>query len=440
MRILLRKFHGALCAIMASGGAGWVRIAAPPPALAGIQNAAMHANMLAGTWLIIIAIAVCALLALAGLLDAPAVTGVAAHSVTQQPVESLSIIALAGVTTFDPYDSIELTEAINSLVGLKNGLHATFFKRVKQSPSDIIAFDVDEKKRYRAPYVHPRSAGKPRNSRGFRTDTFKPAYIKPWTVIDPDMPTSRSIGEVIGGNRSPQERIDAAVTRELEDHRDFIDRRLEEQAFQALKDGKLTITGDDYPSTIVDFGRHSSLNIAANTLATTEKWDAPTTADPLANFRAWNSKSVKAGGSTLRHYVFDDTAYELFRKINGIDDKFNVLNIDLGKLNLNEVQDEGLLLRGEIEGSLIYTYDGWYIDDSEVEQKRFTGGYVIGIGAIDGITHYGAIKDFDANFEPMPIFTKMWTEKNPSGMQLLSQCAPLVVPQRINASLCAKVA
>lgn len=440
MRILLRKYHGAPCAVMAGGGAGTVRFAASPPALAGIQNAAMHANMLAGTWLIIIAVAVCALLAVAGLIDPPAMASVAAHAVTQQPVESLSIVAMAGVTTFTPYDSIEITEVINSLVGLKNGLHATFFQRVKQSTSDIIVFDVDEKKRYRAPYVHPKSAGKPRNMRGFRSDTFKPAYIKPWTVIDPDMPTTRSIGEVIGGNRSPQERIDTAVTRELEDHREFIDRRLEEQAFLALKDGEITITGEDYPTTVVNFGRHASLNIAANTLASTAKWDAPTTADPLANFRAWNSKAVKAGGSALRHFVLDDTAYELFRGVDGIDDKFNVLNIDLGKLRLDEVQEEGLLLRGQIEGSMIWTYDGWYVDDNETEQKRFTGGYVIGIGAIDGITHYGAIKDFDASFEPMPIFSKMWTEKNPSGMQLLSQCAPLVVPQRINASLCAKVA
>lgn len=436
MRILLRKINGVFGALIGNGA----RTAMVGPAPASLADTTLHFNLLAASWLPFLVLAVLLLSAVAALFGATSLVtlpAVASHAPIADS-SAIGIIGLAG-TINALYDTAELTGVVNSLIGLKNGLHATFFKLTKTSTSETIVFDVDEKKRYQAPYVHPKSAGKPTDIRGFATKTFQPAYIKQLTVVDPDRPLKRMMGEALLGTMSPQERLDAVVTQELADHREYIDRRLEEQALSGLKNGSVTVVGENYPSTVVNFGRDASLNEAANTLAGAAKWDATTTADPLKNFRAWSKKAVKASGSILRNFIMDSDAYDAFRALDSIDKKFNVLRIDPGTINTNVAQDEGLVLRGECDGHLIWTYDAWFIDSNGTETASLSGGYVLGVGQIDGITHYGAIKDFKAGMQALPIFAKSWEEENPSGLQLLTQTAPLVVPQRINASLCAKV-
>ena len=429
MKILLRKTAGVFDA---SIGGTWYRTASPAPA--SLVATTHTANLLAMSWLVLLGAVAAVLWLLAaaiGLTSAPSLPVVATAP------DALTVVGFAG-TINALYDTAELTGVVNSLKGMVNGIHATFFQAVKTSTSEVIVFDVDEKKRYRAPYVHPKSPGKPQQMRGFTSKSMTPAYIKQLTVVDQDRPLKRAMGEALLGERTPQQRLDDAVAQELSDHREYIDRRLEEQAVSALLNGQVTITGEDYPETVVNFGRHASLNLAANTLTGTARWDQAS-ADPLKTLRNWSKKTSKQSGSILRNFVMDSDAYDAFRGNSKVDDKFNVLRIDPGSLNTNVAQTEGLILRGECDGHLIWTYDGWYVDDSDVEQEFLSGGIVLGVGAVDGVTHYGAIKDFKAGMQALPIFAKAWEEENPSGLQLLTQSAPLVVPQRIDASLCGKV-
>ena len=429
MKILLRKIAGVFDATI---GGTWYRPASPAPA--SLVATTHTANLLAMSWLVLLGAVAAVLWLLAaavGFTVAPAPSSIAMTS------DSLALVGMAG-TINALYDTAELTGVVNSMKGLVNGIHATFFQAIKTSDSEVIVFDVDEKKRYRAPYVHPKAPGKPQQLRGFSSKSFTPAYIKQLTVVDPDRPLKRAMGEALLGERTPQQRLDDAVAQELTDHREYIDRRLEEQAVSALLNGQITITGEDYPETVVNFGRDTSLNMASNTLTGTARWNQ-SGSDPLKNLRAWSKKAVKTSGSILRHFIMDSDAYDDFRGNDKVDKQFNVLRIDPGTINTNQAQTEGLILRGECDGHYIWTYDGWYIDDADVEQEFLTGGIVLGVGAVDGVTHYGAIKDFKAGMRPVPIFAKAWEEENPSGLQLLTQTAPLVVPRRIDATLCAKV-
>lgn len=420
MRITLRKYHGVFGAVLAGRPAARVGSSAhaPPSVFGGLVR--VFAPLLV--------LVIAGLFAVLGSADA-------AQSVAAAPTDD-SLMLFAGV--LGVYDTAELTGTVNSLIGRVQGLHAKFFSDVKTSEAETIIFDIDEKKRYLAPYVHPKSPGKLRDLRNFRSDSFRPAYIKQLTGVDPSRAMKRQMGEALMGEDSPQTRMDNAVTRELEDHREYIDNRLEQQAIEGLQLGQVTVTGEDYPTTVVNFGRHASLNVAANTLAGVNLWSAAT-ADPLKNFRAWSKKSVKLSGSVLRNFIMDSDAYDGFRGLEAIDKKFNVARIDPGALNTNEAQTEGLILRGECDGHLIWTYDGWYVDDSGTEVSSLEGGRVIGVGAIDGITHFGAIRDLEAGLKALPIFAKSKVNWNPSSLELLTQSAPLVVPQRINACLCAQV-
>lgn len=338
------------------------------------------------------------------------------------------------------YTPAELTDTVNSLKRLENGLLRSFFPTVKTSTSEIIAFDIDEKKRYLAPFVHPRSPGRVKPVRGLRTDTFTPAYIKMMTPLDPSRPLTRVMGEALPGTMSPQERLDQVIGEEFADHLDYIDRRMEMMALSALLNGSITVVGDEYPSTIVNFGRDTALNVASNTLTGGARW-GQSGARPLNDVRAWNSKLVKASGSRLAHLVLDSDAFTDFINNAQIEKLFNQINIDPGKVTVDYNSGEGLALQGTLGTVRVWTYDSWFIDetDNNTEKLSLEGGHVLCVGEIDGVQHFGAIKDFKAGMTAQPLFAKMWEEENPSALNLLTQTAPLVVPRRVNACLAAKV-
>ena len=68
-------------------------------------------------------------------------------------------------------------------------------------------------------------------------------------------PLKRSPGEPIGGNMSPADRQRALVALDMQDQLNMLNRRLEVMAGQVLVTGMATISGDKYPTVVVNFGR-----------------------------------------------------------------------------------------------------------------------------------------------------------------------------------------
>ena len=104
------------------------------------------------------------------------------------------------------------------------------------------------------------------------------------------------------------------------------------------------------------------------------------------------------------------------------------------------MNDEGGVFMGSVQGFNIFVYSGWYMDDSGTEQPIFPAGTVVLSGAkMEGVRAFGAIRDEEAGFQALPYFPKSWAEEDPSVRYLLIQSAPLLVPTRVDATLCAEV-
>jgi len=103
--------------------------------------------------------------------------------------------------------------------------------------------------------VSPLVAGKVVDNGGYETKSFKPAYIKDKRRFDANAPLKRSISEHIGGTLSPMQRREAALNRALTDQLENLNRREEVMASEVLRTGKITISGDNYPTVEVDFQR-----------------------------------------------------------------------------------------------------------------------------------------------------------------------------------------
>ena len=128
----------------------------------------------------------------------------------------------------------------------------SFFAQEQRETGEEIHFDVDTGRRRIAPFVSPIVAGQVVASRGFRTDTFKPAYIKDKRVFDGNRPLKRAMGERIGGELSPAARMQAIMASELQDQLDMLTRRMEVMAVEALR------TGNIDPKSVVHLNAHAT--------------------------------------------------------------------------------------------------------------------------------------------------------------------------------------
>ena len=310
-----------------------------------------------------------------------------------------------------------------------------FFGEIQTEVSEEIHFDVNKNRPRLAPFVLPSLPGKVMSSAGFKTSTFKPAYIKDKRVFTPNRALKRAAGEAIGGNLSPEQRMQALVVQDLNDQLDMLTRRQEVMAIEALVTGRVTVKGDGYPETVVDFERHDDLTVE---LTLGDRW-GETGVDPLDDVEAWSLDVSKHSGAAPNTLVMDLSAWKLFsasERVQKLLDRFR------GSDTLaSTVSGDGAKFMGNIGDYDIWVYSGFYEhpDTGALTPYLAENTVILTSKQVEGVRAYGAIHDEAAGLQAMPYFTKSWLENDPGVRFLLMQSAPLTVPYRVNASLSAKV-
>lgn len=313
-----------------------------------------------------------------------------------------------------------------------------FFNRISTDDSEEIHFDVIEKTRRLTPFVSPLVEGKVVESQGFVTNTFKPAYLKDKRVWNGTRALKRSPGEQIGGSLSPMDRTRALLAFDLQDQVQMLTRRLEVMAAQALVTGTVTVAGDLYPTQVVNFGRQS-----ANTVVLTGSalWDAAGV-NPLDNLQDWALIVLQACGAMPTDIIMDVAAWKIFRGNPQVTARLNLQRVYQAPPTMAQdaQMKEGGVFMGTIDGFNIWVYAGYYLDQANTQQLIIPNRTVLmATPQIEGVRAFGAIRDEEAGYQAVPYFPKSWVEKDPAVRYLLMQSAPLVVPTRPNASLCATV-
>lgn len=337
----------------------------------------------------------------------------------------------------DIYTTAVLGRVVSELPPPAPFILNSFFRTVQTENSEEIHFDVDSGRRRLAPFVSPIVAGKVVQSKGYTTKTFKPAYIKDKRVFTPNRPFKRAIGERIGGELTPAQRLQFMLANDLNDQIAMLTRRQEVMAVEALRTGKITVAGDEYPTVEVNFGRDSALTPPA--LTSTARW-GQSAGKPLENLQTWSLLVTEKSGATANVVIMDPKAYALFAadaEVQKLLDRFR------GRDTLNPtVIGEGGRYMGSTGDFDIYVYSGWYEHPSTGAVTPYLPDYTVIITSpdLEGVRAYGAIQDEEAGFQAVPYFPKSWLEKDPAVRYLMLQSAPLPVPYRINASLCATVA
>ena len=330
------------------------------------------------------------------------------------------------------FDIATLQGVVRALPQPKLGFAATYFTRVVESEAAEIHFDVEGTDLRMAPFVSPLVAGKIVPGTGFSTKVFKPAYIKDKTPFTPSRALTRRLGEKIGGEFTAEQRLALDIATELSNKLQRLERRLEWMAIQALYFGSVTVKGDQYPTTIVDFGRDPGNTVA---LTTGNKW-GDSGVSPIKQLHQWSD----AAETPITDWYMTADAYSIFR-----DHEDTVKRLELVRgtstLQTDAVLSRDLVLMGMIDGFRIWVIPRVNVTNEDGTSARMVpDGTVIGVADsyFEGVRHFGAIHDLD-HLEAGAYFVKSWPEQDPSVRYMMLQSAPLLVPYRPNRSFRATV-
>lgn len=311
-----------------------------------------------------------------------------------------------------------------------------FFNRQINFDTEEIMFDRVQGQRRLAPFVSPVVQGRVMRNRGYETRVFRPAYTKPKHVVDPNRQFSRLAGEGITGTLSPDARWNAAVAENLREERSAIQRLWNWMAAMATIYGEVTISGEDYPTQVVNFGRNAGLT---RILAGTARW-GESAADPLGDIADLRKLAFEKGGAPITRLTM---GLDAFDKFFADDDVKALLKTELGAVPRTSdsvlsalgspgspFEYRGVLQGANGQGRLeIYTYNEQYEDEDGVTQSIMDSNSVVGTGgALQGTRCFGAIRDKRAGLQALPIFPKMWDQEDPSVTYTMTQSAPLMVP------------
>lgn len=345
--------------------------------------------------------------------------------------------------SFSLYDTAELIQVQQLLPDLPDGFWRARYPRVITSDRAEVLFEVaDIDNRKLAPFVAPNVQGRVMRGQGSSARSFRPAYVKPKHIVDPTKAIPRMFGEPFLGNLSMAARFDAHVVNNMRLEREMIERRWDWMAAMATIYGFVTVAGDDYPTTFVDFKRDPSLTV---TLAGTAKWSASGTADPLTDLGNANNAAFILGNAPITDIVFGTTAYANFVKNSAVKDLLDGFSrastsafATIPLIQNSNYQSMGFIDTPGGGRFQMWRYSNYYSDvDSNgnlVTRQFLDPTYVVGLGpSMEGTALFGAIMDYDAGFAAeAAIFPKMWTEKDPSAVFTMSQSAPLFAPLNPN--------
>lgn len=351
----------------------------------------------------------------------------------------------------DIYTTTDLLPVVETIKPQSYFWRDTFFARKYQFTTQTIAFEELPTEQRMAPFVIPTAQGRIMRDKGRTSKVFAPAYVKPKHEIDPNMNVvlQRGAGEAIGGSSTPEARWNSEIARKQTLQLDMIDRREEHMAAQAVINGSVLVVGEDYPATVVDYGRDASLT---QVLTGTARW-GQSAADPLANIRAKRYQSFGLSSRPTSDIVMGLDAFELFFADQKVKDmlaasaNYRITSSDSRLTNFSDgstpLEFRGRLSGPDGQGALnIWTYAQTYEDYDGTTQQVMNQLDVVGFGGagVDGYFCYGAIKDGRAGLRPLARFPKMWEQDDPSITYLMTQSSPLPVPTRPNASWRIRVA
>jgi hypothetical protein len=325
---------------------------------------------------------------------------------------------------YDMFGTREMTEAIEQLKPVGNFFRATFFGRPpEEHNSETVDIDLYKGQRKVAAYTRSSAKSTPLARTKFKTGGFTIPYIKLSRSLEAAQTLLRMPGENIYNNRTPAQRAQEQIVKDLAEIEEAIQRAEELQAAQAIINGKVTIKGEEIDAEI-DLQRDAALTFVSATL-----WDAAGV-DIHALLRSWARLVFQKSGFTPDIAIMSPEALDAFFADPGVQNLLDNRRISAGNVDTSQstAPFPGARRYGEFAGFEIWEYHELYLDEADNTEKTLVPAknVVLASRNMRCKPHYGPIKDFGA-LVPMRRFAKSIEEQDPSMKVAIVQTAPAFI-------------
>lgn len=343
-------------------------------------------------------------------------------SIDGAPLELLGVDELALIhSNYEPMDTWLLDK---------------LFPRRKSFTTNVVPIAELETESDIAPLVAPQVPGKPFDrTTAIQVSHVQPAYLKPKNQVTPAtawdtalLARLRDAGIISTGNNqlSTAEQYMIAQIETMKRNHDSIDNRKILMAAELVTTGQIVLESDDYTKNVVSFGRESSLAFTP-----TNAWDQAG-ATPVEDIETMAQRMLDENGGEATMILTTGKVWASLEKNAAFKAKFVEPYAGISvpyRPGLNASRSakfKGYL--GDIE---IWTYDATYRHKGQV--KRFIPvDYFALISDTNGYVTQCKIENIHANGLALEYFDRQWYEEDPSGILLMTESAPLVVPSNKN--------
>lgn len=340
----------------------------------------------------------------------------------------------------DIFEPRTMLEGVMTMKPAQRWFLDTFFSDVRTFDTPTVDIDIYKDKRRMAPFQNPHLEGKVVDDIGFKTRTYKPAYMKPKkrTTAHQILHT-RSFGSSLLAAEDPRTKAAAKLGQDFAELDNMIARREEWMALQALQNGEIHIDGDG-DDRVVEFDFDPD---HIEVLTNLDAWNATGTgyrSDPINDLMTWRLRVLQDSGMAPTDVVLGRNAASAFLNHPLVKDWFNRWNFIPGQINI--VASGNTIEYGFIPalGMRLYTVSEWFIDPTDgLEYEMLDANKVLLLNRAAKTTRlYGAIYDLDG-LVGVPRFPKSWTDNDPSVRWAQLHSAPLPVINQPDAFFVATV-
>lgn len=336
------------------------------------------------------------------------------------------------------FDTATLQGVVAALPTPKIGLSGKYFGTVVESPNQEIHFDIEGTDLRMSPFCSPWVEAPIVGRTGYQTKTFRPAYVKEKTAFTPAGFTTRQLGERIGGELTPQQRLELALAQDIRDKKARLERRFDWMATKAMLDGKIIVEGNGYEKTTVDFGRDPANEVV---LSGGQRW-GQAGVKPLELLHEWSGKAE----TPISDFYLSADAYAMLRADEAVQKRMDTNLRGTNTISNDAVLGRDMTLMGMLDGFRVWVMPNVMVEhEGGKKEALFPAKTVLGVSdqSFVGVRHFGAILDVKAAQNGLSqgmYYIKSWENEDPSVRFVMLQSAPLMVPYRPNATFKATVA
>lgn len=347
------------------------------------------------------------------------------------------------------YDTRTMLQAIEKFMPVQTFFRDTFFPLTITFPTEKVDVDFRKGKRKMAPFVARTQGGILVDRQGFRTDTYETPYIAPQRVLTKNDITPRMIGELMYTTRTPEQRAQEILAKDLVDLDDMITRREEWFCRELLLYGKVTIKGwidkiggSDYVEDEVDYQFTNK-----ETLTGDHVWNPDKTADKSTKYddlKRIRLAIVQASGRNPDVVIMAQNVADMFLNDDDILKLLDNRRITIGVVE-PKIKQDGITYLGTLTalGLEMYAYNEWFVDDDGAEKPMMPDDYLIMGHTGLGERLYGAVTQIEADeefytYEGMRV-PKVWADRNNDVKMIRVASRPLPKPDDVDSWYVLKV-